>query len=128
MVYYGDSPETLTSNSEVFVGTLKANRLLTIRAMSAHKKHFIVSFDSVDSYDEAKALAGAGVYIYKSSLPPLPEDQYYWVDLIGCRVIIRSPCRLTGRVRNHRIMAEMCPCHSTSMVFFNSGLTLTMSV
>ena len=55
--------------------------------MSAHKKHFIVSFESIDTFDEAKALAGAGVYIYKSSFAPLPEDEYYWVDLIGCRVI-----------------------------------------
>ena len=87
MFYYGDSPETLTANPHVFVGTVESNRTLTIRTVSAHKKHFILSFESVDTFDEAKALAGSGVYIYKSSLPPLPEDEYYWVDLIGCRVI-----------------------------------------
>ena len=87
MVYYGDSPETLTDLPHVFIGTAETNRTLTIRSMSAHKKHFIVSFESIDTFDEAKALAGAGVYIYKSSFPPLPEDEYYWVDLIGCRVI-----------------------------------------
>lgn len=55
MVYYGDTPETLTSIPHVFVGTVEKNRALAIRTMSPHKKQYIVSFESVDSFDAAKS-------------------------------------------------------------------------
>ncbi len=90
VVYYGDSPETLTVTSSVVVRKAGKNLELTIRAFSAHKKHMIVSFDTIDSFDKAKALAGGSIFIQKASLPRLPDDEYYWFDLIGCTVVMED--------------------------------------
>lgn len=43
--------------------------------------------EHVTSRNEAEALVGNGIYVLKSSLPPLEENTYYWHDLIGMVVV-----------------------------------------
>ncbi len=38
----------------------------------------------------AEALHGARVFVARSSFPTAGDDEYYWVDLIGCAVVNRE--------------------------------------
>ena len=38
----------------------------------------------------AEALRGARIFVSRTSFPTAAEDEYYWVDLIGCRVFNRE--------------------------------------
>jgi len=40
----------------------------------------------VSGRDAAEALKGATVQISRSLFPPLADDEFYWVDLIGLSV------------------------------------------
>ena len=39
----------------------------------------------IDSMDEAKSLCNQEIYINRDDLPALEEEEYYYVDLIGCQ-------------------------------------------
>ena len=41
---------------------------------------------TITDRDEAAKLVGASIQVERSELPALPKGQYYWVDLIGCKV------------------------------------------
>ncbi|HYF58068.1 MAG TPA: ribosome maturation factor RimM [Burkholderiaceae bacterium] len=40
----------------------------------------------IDDRDAALALKGAEVGVRRADFPPLPDDEVYWVDLVGCAV------------------------------------------
>lgn len=47
----------------------------------------IAQLDGLDVREEAMALAGAAITVARKILPPLPEGEYYWTDLIGLKVV-----------------------------------------
>ncbi|HDN69444.1 MAG TPA: 16S rRNA processing protein RimM, partial [Gammaproteobacteria bacterium] len=40
--------------------------------------------------DAAAALTGTDIGIYRSQLPPVDADEYYWSDLMGMQVITKD--------------------------------------
>ena len=52
----------------------------------ANAKGLIVRLFGVDDRDVAQALSGTEVWVSRSQLPELDEDQFYWNDLMGCQV------------------------------------------
>ncbi|MES1943689.1 16S rRNA-processing protein RimM [Salinisphaera sp. PC39] len=46
--------------------------------------------DPIDDRDEAAALVGCDIAVDRDDLPPLPEGEYYWADLLGLRVVNRE--------------------------------------
>lgn len=51
----------------------------------------------IEDRDVAAALVGLDVRVAREALPSLPDDQVYWADLLGCRVVTRDGVDL-GRV------------------------------
>ena len=49
---------------------------------------------AVDDRDAALALKGARLFVPRADFPALPEGEYYWVDLIGLRVVNREGAEL----------------------------------
>lgn len=47
----------------------------------------VAQLAGVDDRDEAAALVGAEIGVYRSELPALPAGEYYWAELEGLRVI-----------------------------------------
>jgi 16S rRNA processing protein RimM len=48
-----------------------------------HSGDLVATLVDVDGRDAAEALKGATVQVPRSAFPELPEDEYYWSDLIG---------------------------------------------
>lgn len=66
-----------------------------------HGRGLIIALAGISDRDSARALAGCEIGVPESSLPALPEGEYYAHQLVGLEVVNRAGRRL-GRV--HRLM------------------------
>jgi 16S rRNA processing protein RimM len=51
-----------------------------------HGAFIVATLDPSVTREEALALKGAEVLVDRADFPTLADDEYYWTDLIGCRV------------------------------------------
>ena len=65
-------------------------RVLPISQVKQHGEALVVHSLSVADRTTAELLRGARVFVPRSLFPSLPDDEYYWVDLIGCEVVNRE--------------------------------------
>ncbi len=73
-----DRPPTPRSSS---VRDVKARR---------HGSGVVARIVGIDDRDAAQALAGTQIRIARAEFPRAADDEYYWVDLIGCHVVNRE--------------------------------------
>jgi 16S rRNA processing protein RimM len=57
-----------------------------VKAARAHGAHIVAQLAGIDDRDQADALRGMSVCMPRQAFPAPDEDEYYWVDLIGCTV------------------------------------------
>ena len=62
-------------------------------------KALVVKFEEVDDRDIAEAMRGMQIAIPRADLPTPPDDEFYWVDLLGLEVVNRDNVVL-GKVLN----------------------------
>lgn len=65
-------------------------RILPVSQTRRHGEALVVQSLSITDRTTAELLRGARVFVPRSSFPSLPDDEYYWVDLIGCEVVNRE--------------------------------------
>lgn len=94
---YSASPEALFSarawhllpperGARAFSGALT----LDIRQVRVHGDGIVAQAGEVADRTAAEGLKGARIFIARSAFPPLPEGEYYWVDLLGLAVFNRE--------------------------------------
>ncbi|MFL6785452.1 MAG: ribosome maturation factor RimM [Sphingomicrobium sp.] len=83
---FSESAGNLGAHAKLYVGGAK-RRLLSVRDSG---KAAVARFEGVSDRSAAEALRGSLVEIERSALPPLEEDEYYHVDLIGLRAVDRQ--------------------------------------
>jgi 16S rRNA processing protein RimM len=64
-----------------------ALRPVQVRTARMHSGDVVATLVDVTGRDAAEALKGAVISIPRSEFPALPEDEYYWTDLIGLDVV-----------------------------------------
>ena len=84
-------------------GAWGAWRLHDREAAKAHGDGFVASFGRIGDRNAALRLAGAEIGVTADRLPSLSEDEFYWRDLIGLRVLNQHGEAL-GKVR--RLMSN----------------------
>jgi 16S rRNA processing protein RimM len=52
-----------------------------------HDKDLVVKLKNCDDRDQARVYTNHFIAIPRDSLPPLPEDEFYWTDLVNLRVL-----------------------------------------
>lgn len=55
-----------------------------------HGASWIACVKGLNDRDQAQALKGQTVLVPRASFPKLDDDEYYWIDLIGCAVLTGS--------------------------------------
>ena len=84
--------------------------LCSAQAVRPHRDGFVARFAKVADRDAALRLAGAEIGVPQDRLPAPGEDEFYWRDLIGLRVVDQHGAEL-GVVRRlmptggHDVMA-----------------------
>lgn len=74
-------------------------RDVDVMQAKVHGDEVVAQLMGVADRDAAEALKGATVQVRRSHFPPLSDDEFYWVDLIGLDVVNMAGERL-GRVHD----------------------------
>jgi len=61
-----------------------------ISGLRRHAGQLLAKWPGCETPEAAEALKGATVGVARSDFPPLPQGTYYWIDLIGARVVNRG--------------------------------------
>ncbi len=93
---YTHDPLEMESYGKVLVGTEEQGFLdFTIeKVRQVGAGRFALKFRGVDDRNQAERLMGLDIAVPRSSLPPPPEGEYYWHDLIGMTVVTESGVRV----------------------------------
>ena len=67
------------------------------RLARRHGQSVVALLEGIAGRDQAEALKGWSIHLRREDFPPPAEDEFYWVDLIGCEVSNREGVAL-GRV------------------------------
>lgn len=69
-------------------------RILPLERVRIHKGQALLKLKDINSINEAEDLRGARVLIRPCDAMPLPENEYYIHDLIGCTVVTEDGTKL----------------------------------
>lgn len=85
----GDSGESLLCAESLWLArdVAAAGRMVGVCGGGAGRPGEVrIRFEGVDDRNAAEALRGQLVLADREALPPLPSGEYYWHELVGCRV------------------------------------------
>jgi 16S rRNA processing protein RimM len=89
--YFGDGPENLLGVPSIRLGESlddpTARRFEVVSRGTGRAGEARLGLSGIEDRDAARALRGGLVLASEAELEPLPEDEYYWHELIGCRVL-----------------------------------------
>ena len=74
----------LTSENPAKTGRM---RDFEVRTAQPQGGFAVLSLGGIDSREAAAEWSGASVSVSRAELPPPEEDEYYWVDLVGCEAV-----------------------------------------
>jgi len=98
---YDAEAEVLRATRNWWLLQQGAPRQLAVSAVRRHAGLLLAKWEGCDSPEAADALKGATIAVARGDFPALAPGQYYWVDLIGARVVNRCGVEL-GKVRGLR--------------------------
>jgi len=105
--YFGDGPENLCAAAPLLLRKgAKGVKATALQPMDVEKirsgsrpKEVLIQFAGVAGREAAEELRGSEVYAEEAVLEALPEGEYYWYQLVGCRVEALDG-RVVGVVRS----------------------------
>ncbi len=85
---YLESHDALQFFDEVYVRQGKDTKgPFTLKNIRVRKNNFIVDVEGVEDIENARAFLECHMLISADKLPKLPENEYYWRDITGLKVI-----------------------------------------
>ena len=89
---YSQDPIALLHCKQIYVqrdGTRGApiDATYTVSQAKLHSGYVIMVLDGITDRDAALLLKGSSLKLPRASFPMAEVDSYYWIDLIGCRVL-----------------------------------------
>ncbi|MDO9636490.1 MAG: ribosome maturation factor RimM, partial [Thiobacillus sp.] len=87
---FTEDPGTLLDFESWRVGRDAQQTHYTVEAAQDHGKALVAKLVGIDDRDAAFALRGQEISVAKSALPPPQENEFYWSDLIGLKVVNRQ--------------------------------------
>ncbi len=74
-----------TPRPEAQAGVFSSASPRQIQTAKQHGATIVAQFEGLDNRELAHALKGQTVSVSRAAFPKADEDEFYWVDLIGCR-------------------------------------------
>jgi 16S rRNA processing protein RimM len=91
---FSEDPGTLMDFASWRVGRGEQQEHYSVEAIQDHGKALVAKLAGIDDRDAAYALRGQEISVAKSDLPPPQENEFYWSDLIGLKVVNREGIEL----------------------------------
>ncbi len=91
------------------------NRTFTLALIRPMKNGFVARLAEVASKEDADALKGVQLFARRDQLPHLPDDEYYYTDLVGLEVFDTGGASLghVKSVQNHGA-ADLLEIHTAA--------------
>ena len=84
-------PETLAKPQAAKPQTIKPEDLIfedfEVIESKMHSGKLVAHLQGVESRDLAEKFKGRRIYVSRSRFPQAGSGEYYWIDLIGCKVV-----------------------------------------
>lgn len=84
---YTDNTESIFDYSPWFIEQGGKWVEYKVESWKRHNKGLVVKLDGLDVREEAQLMTNFEIFIDPAVLPELPEDEFYWRDLIGMQVV-----------------------------------------
>lgn len=97
---YAEPADNVLRYKNFFVGNEGAWTLMNVDAIRAHGKNYVIKLAGCEDRTQAECYRSQFLAVDKAILPELSEDEYYWHQLIGLRVIVQSTGQLLGEVHH----------------------------
>ncbi|MFP5408426.1 MAG: ribosome maturation factor RimM [Gammaproteobacteria bacterium] len=91
---FSEDPGTLLDFESWRVGRGEQHTHYSVEDAQEHSKALVAKLAGIDDRDAAYALRGQEISVAKSALPPPQDNEYYWSDLIGLKVVNREGVEL----------------------------------
>ena len=96
-----DDPSRFTEGARVFVRDSTDQRTeYWLEKAWRHKGRLILKFRGVGTISDSEALRGCDVQLTEDEIGPPPEDEHFYRDLIGCKVVDAETGRGIGEVQD----------------------------
>jgi 16S rRNA processing protein RimM len=76
---YSNDAATLRKAKRIFIG----HKEYAVESMRVHNDALVMTIDGVNTPELAQTFTNDEVSVARDAFAPLPEGEYYWVDLIG---------------------------------------------
>jgi len=91
---FSEDPGALMDFGSWRIGRDAQQAHYSVEAVQDHGKALVAKLAGIDDRDMAYALRGQEISVAKRALPPPGENEFYWSDLIGLKVINREGIEL----------------------------------
>jgi 16S rRNA processing protein RimM len=110
-----EDPQLFSRYQMIFLqgdeGSPRAYRPITVRP---HKRSIVALLEGIQTREEAEQLRGKAVLVDSAELPPPEQDEYYWHEILGMRVVTEGGGQV-GKVR------EIFPTGSNDVYVVREG-------
>lgn len=90
-ISYLESEFVLNELDEVLIRPEKGpDRKYKVKGVQPQQKTFFIELEGINDPDSAGRLVGSGIFIPADLLGELPEDEFYWHEIIGLKAITES--------------------------------------
>jgi 16S rRNA processing protein RimM len=88
LISYTAPPENILRYKSLAISNNSASKTYEVEYIKHKNKNiFTCKLKEVSTPEDASKLTNQEIKIHRSQLPELTDDEYYWADLIGLRVI-----------------------------------------
>ena len=85
--FSGDAGNFLALRSVMIKSPAGSLETFAVTAAVAHGKRVLLTLEAFNSINQVLYLVGRELYVVRGQLSELPDDEYYWSDLLGMEVV-----------------------------------------
>ncbi|MBE5871135.1 MAG: 16S rRNA processing protein RimM [Lachnospiraceae bacterium] len=82
-----DDPKRFKKLKEIILDTGKEKKVLEIESVRFFKQFVILKFKGMDTMNDVEIYKHRNLYVTRENAVKCAKDEYFIVDLIGCRVV-----------------------------------------
>ncbi|MBC9130162.1 ribosome maturation factor RimM [Frischella sp. Ac48] len=84
---FTEEPDSLFDYKPWYIQRAGKWQEVEVESFKPHNQDTIVKLKGIDDRDDANLLTNFEIYVNAQDLPSLDEGDFYWKDLIGCKVV-----------------------------------------
>jgi 16S rRNA processing protein RimM len=97
---YLDSQDVLDGLRELFIGrNAQEATVYPLHAVQKGREFFILTLGGIENKEAASKSVGSSVWMSADVMKKLPDDEYYWHEIIGLTVVTEEG-RTLGRIES----------------------------